>query len=464
MFKKFPVKIIVGANYGDEGKGLATNYFSDDTTLNILTNGGPQRGHTVTLENGVSHVFHHIGSGFFSGADTFMSKMFMVNPAIFCEEYHELSAYHDKQQFFIDPCCRLITMYDMMANQILELSRGADRAGSCGMGIWETVQRNDEAELSFGMFDKMSSADKFKQLDKIRTYYLNKLAKVYQVDIPEEYAKLFGESHFDLDKHYVADFEEMSYRTKTMRFDDLLKIHGPRFTKLVFENAQGLALDWSRNAFEDGHVTASYTGSNRIVNMCANYASSIEIVYVTRTYFTRHGAGKLPGECKSPLDLGITNIDETNVPNDWQGTIRYAPFDSEAFLQRVNEDWLDTSDVVNMSLSLFVTHVNELTDKMNFDFEHIKKYFENYYFSDTEYSIKQIDVEAFYEKHKNDTLWNEHLIPSYGKGIIFFYDKNKGKTSDAVLEFKIYQSENQTAEYWWAHINEEVKRINYSLA
>ena len=55
-------KIVIGANYGDEGKGLMTDYFCreavsrGDTCLSVCTNGGPQRGHTVvTPEGGEAH-------------------------------------------------------------------------------------------------------------------------------------------------------------------------------------------------------------------------------------------------------------------------------------------------------------------------------------------------------------------------------------------------------------------------
>ena len=90
------VKIIIGANYDDEGKGLLTNVFSREAReeskrcLNILYNGGPQRGHTVDYKIGVKHVFHHFGSGTLANADTFFDKDFMVNPMEFVREYNEL--------------------------------------------------------------------------------------------------------------------------------------------------------------------------------------------------------------------------------------------------------------------------------------------------------------------------------------------------------------------------------------
>ena len=70
------VKVVIGANYGDEGKGLMTNYFARQADkkhkkcLNILFNGGAQRGHTV--ENGdFRHVFHAFGAASYQDVDTF---------------------------------------------------------------------------------------------------------------------------------------------------------------------------------------------------------------------------------------------------------------------------------------------------------------------------------------------------------------------------------------------------------
>ena len=77
------IKAVIGANYGDEGKGLVTNYFCKQITDNnqtcavMCTNGGAQRGHTVCLPSGIRHVFHHFGSGTFSKADTIFSKDFI---------------------------------------------------------------------------------------------------------------------------------------------------------------------------------------------------------------------------------------------------------------------------------------------------------------------------------------------------------------------------------------------------
>ena len=86
-----PVNVVIGSNFGDEGKGSVTDLLSIRKTLNIRFNGGAQAGHTVCYRN-KRHVFHHFGAGSFQGAKTYLSKHFIVNPLIFKKEYEELSS------------------------------------------------------------------------------------------------------------------------------------------------------------------------------------------------------------------------------------------------------------------------------------------------------------------------------------------------------------------------------------
>lgn len=55
------INIVIGANYGDEGKGLVTNAITPATGCLVLANGGAQRGHTVETKT-FRPVFHHFGS------------------------------------------------------------------------------------------------------------------------------------------------------------------------------------------------------------------------------------------------------------------------------------------------------------------------------------------------------------------------------------------------------------------
>ena len=83
MYSDIPVYAVAGKNYGDEGKGLATDYFvlkrtsCPSDSLVIRHNGGAQAGHTVDMSDGRRFVFHQLSSGSFRGASTLWADTFM---------------------------------------------------------------------------------------------------------------------------------------------------------------------------------------------------------------------------------------------------------------------------------------------------------------------------------------------------------------------------------------------------
>ena len=84
---------VLGASYGDECKGLTTDYLCSKTkgpVTVIRFNGGAQAGHTVQAPNGTRHVFHHFSSGSMLGAQTYLGQHFVCNPILFHEERAKL--------------------------------------------------------------------------------------------------------------------------------------------------------------------------------------------------------------------------------------------------------------------------------------------------------------------------------------------------------------------------------------
>lgn len=409
------IKVIVGSSYGDEGKGLATNYFSDNNTLNVLYNGGPQRGHTVELLDGTRHVFHHFGSGTFKGADTYFDEDFLVNPADFVREYHELESMGYKPKVFISPECRVITLYDIMINQIIEKARGNDCNGSCGMGIWETIDRYNKTIIRdrFGVLVNGVDDDDQYEIDQnllcfvesCREYVTerfegiedswgsNALTDEYAAltggVIPPEYQELLDNEN--LVSHYLNDFEEMK---KIVTIVDDYKELFKNYSNIVFEGAQGLRLS-EDNKSEGNHTTASLTGSKipmeRIKDL--NY-DSCEVVYITRSYITRHGAGILEDECdKSEINPDI--IDKTNEPNDYQGSIRYAKMNLGKLIHYITDDEKKSGIFNNPKVkkSMFITHLNYTNNMIGkFTVEEFKKEHSFYkvYCSDNKYGANKI--------------------------------------------------------------------------
>lgn len=171
------MKIVCGANWGDEGKGLMTDYFSQKpNSIVVCSNGGAQRGHTVITSNGIRHVFHHFGSGTFNHASTYLSEDFIVNPIIFKQEYDELMKLGYVLNVYINQNCMLTTPFDMMANQIIEENRGKNKHGSCGLGIFETIKR-----YKAGITDVDNH---------IREYYLEQFERE-NIILTDEWSRIF---------------------------------------------------------------------------------------------------------------------------------------------------------------------------------------------------------------------------------------------------------------------------------
>jgi adenylosuccinate synthase len=133
------VSVVLGLGFGDEGKGLTTNWLCKDNDLVIRFNGGHQAGHTVVIgEN--RHVFSNFGSGTLKGAPTYWSKYCTIDPLGIMEEYKALKSIGANPVLYIDPYCPVVTPFDIASNRIKEKTK---THGSCGIGFGETVRRHE---------------------------------------------------------------------------------------------------------------------------------------------------------------------------------------------------------------------------------------------------------------------------------------------------------------------------------
>ncbi|SFR64997.1 adenylosuccinate synthetase [Anaeromicropila populeti] len=341
-------KVVIGANFGDEGKGLMTDYFGANSKNPIVIrfNGGAQAGHTVVTTQGTRHVFSHFGAGSLLGVPTYLSQFFAVNPLIFFKEWEELKLCFCRKKnpvfpkVMVSENCMVTTPYDMLINQVVESQRGAGRHGSCGLGFYETILRNQKTEYQLTVQElldlkRKGSEGRYKirkKLDFIRQSYVKQ--RFCQLGITMVDDNLLSvlqsdgllEDSLEQMRQFVDEVRVVNFETAVKDFDTLL-----------FEGAQGLMLHQSYRYFP--HVTPSNTGMENVVELLTplkSEISEIEAVYVTRTYLTRHGAGPLPGELKEKPYENI--VDLTNQPNEYQGKLRFAYLDVTMLKENVDND------------------------------------------------------------------------------------------------------------------------------
>lgn len=349
-------KAVIGSAYGDEGKGVFTDYLSSQASesLVIRFNGGAQAGHTVMTPNGKRHVFGHFGANsFLPNSKTFLSKHFVVNPLLFAKEKTTLNLLGMSPDVFIHINAPVTTPFEMILNQWQEDSRGANRHGSCGVGFGETIQREESKITSFQIQDIIKGKTKEKLLE-IRQYFIE---RANQLGFKDN----ISQNEFFLDEVFLEKFvddcqEMMSY---VQVCDNSL----PHSGNIVFEGAQGLLLDQTFGFFP--HVTRSNTGLKNIIQICNEYnISELNVVYATRCYTTRHGSGPLKNELRKKTYEDI--VDATNIPNAYQGNLRFAYLDLGVMEESINKD-LSSVNLKNIKLtkSIGISCLDQ-TDKVNF--------------------------------------------------------------------------------------------------
>lgn len=353
---------VIGSSFGDEGKGLMTDYFTrmfgGGGVLVARFNGGAQAGHTVVAGDGARHVFSHVGAGSLAGADTLLSRHFIANPIVFAREGEELERLGVRPRVTVDPRALLTTPYDMLINEMVETSRGAARHGSVGLGINETVTRSEAGgfRLTAGraMHDRAAAA---RMLRSIRDTWVPR--RVAALGIGAEYERRRGLIDCgELAENWLYVLDDFARHVQLRPDTEVLAEH----ETVVFEGAQGLALDQTRGLFP--HVTRSNTGIRNVVEVMRELPpAELTVTYATRGYLTRHGAGPLSGELAEKPFPGV--YDPTNVDHEFQGRLRYALLDLPALGRRVAQDFGDTAPLrVNggTRMGVAVTCVDQLPE------------------------------------------------------------------------------------------------------
>ena len=351
---------VIGANFGDEGKGLAVDSFCAGSAqaLVVRHNGGAQAGHTVETED-KRFVFHQLSSGSFRGADTLLAKTFL--PDLYKLE-EEILAFRDVSGFsprvYADHRARVTVIDDILLNMALETSRGRNRHGSCGMGINEAVLRNEAGFwLTVGKVAGMSAGELASELFRIRREYVIPRLSSLGINDGGEFSDLLSSENVIVNAS-EGMMTGIGYLTPVNGLSEMTDGR----EKIVFEGAQGLLLDSENKRFAP-HLTSSRTGIKNPLELCRDAGISLNMaVYVMRSYVTRHGAGELPGECEAS-GLGDIGPDRTNITNRWQGSFRYGRYPSpEELAAAVLED----CDGFDGDVCLFVTHLNETSGMIRF--------------------------------------------------------------------------------------------------
>lgn len=272
-------KAVIGLGFGDEGKGLTTNYlYLQNPKFRVSRySGGQQAGHTVYKDD-ISHVFSNFGSGTLNGAETYWMETCTFDPEAVILEYKDLLLKGCKPKLIVNGDALVTTPYDKLHGMKHYLE-----SGTCGCGVGSTWQREED---NYHLFVKDLL---FPSVVQIK---LKLIANYYKCTINEKY---FLQACKDVLDIITVDNFEYDFNNKWQ----------------IYESSQGLLLD-KTTGFHP-HVTWSNVGLRALPYIH-------EVYYVTRAYQTRHGNGPMTNE-NIPHGI-IENPTETNITNKYQGSFR----------------------------------------------------------------------------------------------------------------------------------------------
>ncbi|WP_130406117.1 adenylosuccinate synthetase [Micromonospora violae] len=305
---------VVDLGYGDAGKGTVVDWLCATRPVQTVVrfNGGAQAAHNVVLRDGRHHTFAQFGAGtFHPGVGTHLSRHVVVDPLALVAEADHLATVgvpDALDRLTVDGDALLATPYHRAANRARENARGADRHGSCGLGVGEAVAYGlahpDDAPR---VADCHHPALLRRRLTTLRDRLT---AELGPLDAPPIEGCLPAFTAFAgrvdiVDGNWLAT----ALRTGTC----------------VFEGAQGVLLDeW--HGFHP-YTTWSTTTFANVDSLLAEAGQPGEVtrIGVLRLVTTRHGPGPLVTE-----DPALPFADPHNPTNPWQGRFRFGHFDAVA--------------------------------------------------------------------------------------------------------------------------------------
>ena len=277
--------VIIGTQWGDEGKGKIVDLITDKVSSVVRFQGGHNAGHTLVI-NGNKTVLHLIPSGIFrNNVQCLIGHGVVLSMSALLKEMSELekSGVEVKSRLKISPSCPLILPYHSALDNAREAYRGATAIGTTGNGIGPAYEdKVSRRGLRVGdLLDETLFSEKLK---RVMEYHNFTLKNYYNQEVVD-YQKTLDEAI------------SQASTIKPMIFDVAEEIH-TRMSKdenILFEGAQGALLDIDQGTYP--YVTSSNTTSGAAVTGSGIGVRDIDYVLgIVKAYTTRVGGGPFPTE------------------------------------------------------------------------------------------------------------------------------------------------------------------------
>ncbi|KEY59725.1 adenylosuccinate synthetase [Serratia sp. DD3] len=296
--------VVLGTQWGDEGKGKVVDLLTERAKYVVRYQGGHNAGHTLVID-GEKTVLHLIPSGILrENVTSIIGNGVVLAPDALMKEMGELEArgIPVRERLLLSEACPLILPYHVALDNAREKARGAKAIGTTGRGIGPAYEdKVARRGLRVGdLFDKETFAVKLKE---VIDYHNFQLVNYYKVDAVDYQATL----------DYVMSIADV-LTSMVVDVSELLDGARKRGERVMFEGAQGTLLDIDHGTYP--YVTSSNTTAGGVATGSGIGPRYVNYVLgIVKAYSTRVGAGPFPTElfdetgeylCKQGNEFGAT--------------------------------------------------------------------------------------------------------------------------------------------------------------
>jgi len=278
--------VIVGTQWGDEGKGKIVDLYAEDADVIARFQGGNNAGHTLVVK-GEQTILHLIPSGILHDRKTcIIGNGVVVDPSVLIGEIDALAKrklFPPRTKLFVSERAHIIMPYHKRLDSAREAAKGAERLGTTGRGIgpaYEDKIARVGIRLCDLLDDEVFRAKLKRNVDE-KNFYLTKLFGEEPLD---------GEAIYREYRKYARRLKPYAANTSIILGEAIRKNK-----KILFEGAQGTHLDIDHGTYP--FVTSSSTVAG---NACSGSGLGptciTDIVGIVKAYTTRVGGGPFPTE------------------------------------------------------------------------------------------------------------------------------------------------------------------------
>jgi adenylosuccinate synthase len=285
VWSDMPNTVLVGAQWGDEGKGKVIDYLTEQVDVVVRSQGGNNAGHTVVVGE-TSYILRLIPSGILRpGKICIIGNGVVIDPISLCEEIAELEGQGievTEQNLLISESAHLVFPYHRLIDEQREAAHGKNKIGTTKRGIGPAYG-DKVARVGIRVSD-LAQPDLFEE---------RLLERVQEANWLLEH---FGGQRVDA-KKLLADYLKAGQRLRPMLHNTVLEIHRlmEQGKQILFEGAQGTFLDIDHGTYP--YVTSSNTTAGGACTGAGVPPNRIDrVVGAMKAYTTRVGEGPFPTE------------------------------------------------------------------------------------------------------------------------------------------------------------------------